>query len=157
MSDICPQCGAALRAGERCRERFDVAQARELEDPAYGAVHHLSVPCYMLQHNAYSRDGWLYSRALLARFVEGLSPDAARRQHRRDVDSGRRAWSITKGDKLAGVDGIAWTRTIADVRLDTPEHYCADVRAWAASVLADTADLARAAGGEGDLGTDTGR
>jgi hypothetical protein len=139
-----------LPDGEGCRERFDVAQARELEDPAYGAVHHLSVPCYMLQHNAYSREGWLFTRALLARFVAGDTPDTARRRSRGALDSGRRTWSVTRGEKLAGVDGIAWTRTIADVRLDTAERYCADVRAWAASVLADSEELARAAGGGED-------
>jgi hypothetical protein len=39
------------------------------------------------------------------------------------------------------VEQIVWTRTVADVRADTPEHYCADVRAWAAAVLVDTAAL----------------
>jgi hypothetical protein len=104
----------------------------------------------MLQHNAYSREGWLFTRALLARFVAGDTPDAARRRSRGALDSGRRTWSVTRGEKLAGVDGIAWTRTIADVRLDTAERYCADVRAWAASVLADSEELARAAGGGED-------
>ena len=150
MSSTCPQCGAVLPAGEECRERFDVAQARELAEPAYGAVHQFSVLCYMLQHNAYSREGWLGGRALLARFFAGDTPDAARRRHRRDVDSGRRTWRVTRGEKLAGVDEVAWTRTIADVRLDTAEHYCADVRAWATSVVADTAELACAAGGGRD-------
>lgn len=150
MSSTCPQCGAVLPDGEECRERFDVAQARELEDPTYGAVHHLSVPSYMLQHNAYSREGWLGARALLAGFVSGDTPSAARRRHRRDVDSGRRTWSVTRGEKLAGVDAITWTRTIADARLDTAEHYCADVHAWAASVIADSEALARAAGGGRD-------
>jgi hypothetical protein len=30
---------------------------------------------------------------------------------------------------------------VADVRLDTSEHYCADVKRWAESVLADSAEL----------------
>jgi hypothetical protein len=60
------------------------------------------------------------------------------------MDSGQRTWSITRGPKLAGVESIAWTRTIADVRLDTAEHYCADVRAWAESILVDSAALVSA-------------
>jgi len=41
------------------------------------------------------------------------------------------------------VAAIAWSRTIADARLSTAEQYCADVRAWAESVLADSAALMR--------------
>jgi hypothetical protein len=50
--------------------------------------------------------------------------------------------------KLAGVESIAWTSTIADVRLDTAEHYRADVWVWAAQIVDDSEDLIRAAGGE---------
>jgi hypothetical protein len=39
---------------------------------------------------------------------------------------------------MAGLDGIIWTRTIADVRLDSAEAYREDVLRWAESVLADT-------------------
>jgi hypothetical protein len=62
------------------------------------------------------------------------------------MDSGQRTWSLTKGAKLAQVGDIVWTRTIADVRIDTTEHYCADVRDWAIAVLADTAALVQALG-----------
>lgn len=141
MPFTCPQCGATYATDERCEDRFNVSQIQELEDPAYYAVHQFSVACYMLQHNAYSRDGWLATRDLLAQFHAGLTPDEVRRRHRRDVDSGRRTWSITKGPKLAGVETISWSRTIADVRLDTAAHYCADVRAWAETILADSAVL----------------
>jgi hypothetical protein len=138
----CPHCGATFPSGETCRERFDTAQMMELGDPAYYAVHHLSVVCYMLQHNMYPRDGWLAARQLLYQFVyESLAPAEARRQNRRMWDSGRRRWSLTKGTKLKQVNDIDWRRTIADVRLDTAEHYCADVREWAIAVLADTAAL----------------
>ena len=136
----CPQCSAEFLEGEDCRARFDLCLAKEFADPAiFGAVHNLSVPAYMLQHNEYSREGWLETRKLLAKFVyEGLSPSDARKQNRAQVDSGNRKWSFTKGTKLAQVDNIRWTRTIADVRLDNAENYCAAVRLWAASVLADT-------------------
>lgn len=62
------------------------------------------------------------------------------------MDSGQRTWSLTKGAKLTQVDDIVWTRTIADVRFDTAEHYCADVREWAIAVLADTEALVQAPG-----------
>jgi hypothetical protein len=145
----CPQCGAAFVPGETCSDRFTATQLKEAENPeSYYAVHHLSVPCYMLQHNAYSRDGWLAVRQLLRQFVhEGLTPEQARRQYRTRWDSGERKWSMTKGKKLAGVDEIAWTWTIADVRFDTAENYCADVREWARAVLSDTEALVKSATG----------
>ncbi len=147
MSEVvaatCPQCGAALAPGETCRDRFDEGQLKEAGEPARYAVHHLSVPCYMLQHNIYSREGWLETREALRQFVqEGLKPAEARRRNRIRLDSGHRTWSVIRGPKLAGVEQIRWTFTVADVRLDTPEHYCADVRRWAESVLADSAELA---------------
>jgi hypothetical protein len=105
---------------------------------AFGAVHHLTVASYMLQHNAYSRDGWLEARKMLSRFIrDGVLPAEMRNQSRARLDSGRRAWSFTKGARLPEFEMIAWTRTIADVRFDSPEVYCADVILWATSVLTD--------------------
>jgi hypothetical protein len=149
MSYTCPLCGGEFPAGETCRERFDACLAREFENPAtYGAVHHLSVACYMLQHNAYSRDGWMETRNMLAQFIrEGAPPAGIRRRNRSRLDSGHRTWSVTQGAKLSEFDTIVWTRTIADVRLDDPEVYGADVKLWAASLLTDTDALASAAVG----------
>jgi hypothetical protein len=98
----------------------------------------------MLQHNGYSRDGWIMARHLLTRFLGGWTPEEVRRQYRKAVDSGNRTYSITRGPKLEGVEAITWTRTIADVRLDTAEHYCTDVRAWAESIVTDSEALMRA-------------
>ncbi len=136
----CPQCGAQFPAGETCRDRFDLCLAKEFEQPtSYGSVHHLTVACYMLQHNVYSREAWQEARQMVAQFIrQGRMPSDVRRQNRKRLDSGQRRWSVTKGAKMAGLDGIAWTRTIADVRFDTPDLYCADVKLWAAGVLSDT-------------------
>lgn len=147
MPDRCPRCGATYRTDETCEDRFNAGQAQELTDPAYYAVHHLSVPYFMLQHNRYSRDGWIRARELLARFLNGLTPDEARRQSRRALDSGNRTYSFTRGPKLAGVDMIAWTRTVADVRLDAAAHYCSDVREWAASIVRDSDEMMRTVSG----------
>jgi hypothetical protein len=142
MTFICPQCGGHFAGGETCQERFDLSQVTEVERPAYYVVHYLSVPAYWLQHNRYSREGWLFSRALLDQFVhQGLTPAQARRKNRLTVDSGHRTFSLTKGPKLAGVDDIRWSMTLADVPLDTAEGYVAGVRRWAESVLVDTAGL----------------
>lgn len=119
----------------------------EGDDPAYYAVHHLSVPAYYLQHNMYSREGWLAMHKLLGEFVyDGLTPQGARQKYTHEVDSGRRTFSIVRGERLPGVEQIVWGFTIAGVRLDTAEHYCEDVRRWARQVCEDAAALVAAAG-----------
>jgi Family of unknown function (DUF5946) len=143
MIHKCPQCGADLPPDEPCQHRFDLCMALEYENPTtFGAVHHLTVACYMLQHNAYSRDGWLGARNIIARFIhDGVTPGKIRQQNHSRFDSGHRTWSVTKGAKFSEFDTIVWTRSIADVRYADPEVYCADVKLWATSVLTDTETL----------------
>jgi len=132
-------------SGSQCSNRFWEGQILEGNDPAYYAVHHLSVPAYYLQHNLYSRAGWLAVHKLLSEFVfEGLTPQLARQKYKHEVDSGKRTFSIVRGEKLAGVELIDWNATMADVRLDTAEQYCEDVRRWAQQVCEDGAALAAA-------------
>jgi hypothetical protein len=50
-------------------------------------------------------------------------------------------WRVTAGEKLEEFGTIVCSRTIADVRLDNPRVYRADVELWATSVLADTQPL----------------
>jgi hypothetical protein len=151
MERTCDQCRTTLPEGLTCEDLFYQGQALEIEQPARYAVHQLSVPCYMLQHNRYSRAGWLGARELLGQFLDGLAPADARQQNREKLDSAQRKFSITRGEKLAGVEAVKWTFNVGQVRLDTPEHYCADVRRWAACVLADSAALARTAGDKGTV------
>jgi hypothetical protein len=143
MLQKCPQCGAEFLADEQCRDRFDLCLALEFENPTtFGAVHHLTVACYMLQHNVYSREVWLEARNMVAQFIRaGVAPAEMRRRNRSRFNSGRRAWSVTKGPKLAEFETIAWSRTIASVRPENPETYCAGVTLWATSILADTGPL----------------
>jgi hypothetical protein len=84
----------------------------------------------------------LEARKMIAEVIDqGVNPAGLRRRNRRALDSGRRQWRVTQGEKIAAVEEIVWTRTIADVQLDDPEVYCADVRLWAISVIADTEPL----------------
>ncbi len=147
MTDLCPKCGAQLREGETCGDLFNLTQFKEAEVPACFQVHHLSVPSYMLQHNVYSKEGWLAARGLLDQFINGgLMPESARRQNRQRMDDGHRLWRLTSGPKLEGVGKIGWTLTVADIRLDTTNNYCGDIRAWAEALLTDTKDLVRSEG-----------
>ena len=148
MPQICPLCGAEFPSGEQCRDRFDLCLALEFENPAaFGSVHHLTVVCYMLQHNAYSRDAWLEGRKMLAQFVrEEATPAEMRKQGRSKLNSQRRTGSVTRCEKLPNFEAITWSCTIADIRRDDPQTYCADVNLWARSVLRDTETLMQALG-----------
>jgi hypothetical protein len=139
----CPQCGADLPSGKECRSLFDQCLALEFEYPtSYGQVHFLTVTCYLLQHNAYSRAAWLEARKMLALYVrQGISPNDLRRRMQQELDNGHRSWSVTKGERFSKIDSKVWSRSIADIRLDNAETYCVDIDVWAKSVLEDTESI----------------
>lgn len=131
---ICPECGAV-----NCRSRFDEFLVLEFTDAGYGAVHHLTVTAYMLQHSSQlTREGWLHERELLREFLVDNKPPAFIRKQNRDlVDSGRRTFKIKSRDGQRSIQKSTWTKTILDVRAENAEEYCADVTHWARSVLED--------------------
>ena len=133
----CPECGAANSA---CESRFHECLAREFEDSMYGAVHHLTVASYMLQHSSkLTREGWQHERELLIEFLVEDSPPAFIRQQNKDlVDSGKRVFKIKSKDGKPVISKTSWTKTILDIRMENAEEYCKDVIAWAASVLEET-------------------
>jgi hypothetical protein len=139
---ICPECGAVWGGGKTCRDDFDQMLAWEYEDLArFGAVHHLMVLCYHLQHpSLYSPEGLSYGRQLLVDFIErGVTPSEVHQRNRERVDSSSRAWKI-RGTPASHGDyehPVAWRMTAADVIAGGTEHYCDNVRAWARAVLDD--------------------
>jgi hypothetical protein len=138
--NLCPECGAPENA---CGTRFQECLVREFEDSAYGAVHHLTVAAYMLQHSSkLTREGWLYERELLREFlVEKKPPAFIRKQDKDLVDSGMRAFKIKSRDGAPVINKVTWMKTILDIRVENAEKYCADVIAWARSVLEDTGEI----------------
>lgn len=130
----CPECGA-----ENCESRFNEFLALEFTDAGYGAVHHLTVTAYMLQHSSkLTREGWLHERELLREFlVENKPPAFIRKQNKDLVDSGKRAFKIKSRDGLPVINKASWTKTILDVRTGNAEVYCADVSGWARAVLGE--------------------
>jgi hypothetical protein len=132
---ICPECGA-----ENCQACFDEFLVLEFTDAGYGAVHHLTVTTYMLQHSSkLTREGWLHMRGLLREFlVQNKPPALIRKQNKDLVDSGRRKFKIASKDGQPVVSKTTWTKTILDVRLDNAETYCVDVTEWARSVLMES-------------------
>ncbi len=119
--------------------RFDEFLALEFTDAGYGAIHHLTVTAYMIQHSSkLTREGWLHERELLREFlVENKPPAFIRKQNRDLVDSGKRTFKIKSRDGKPVINKTSWTKTILNVRTENAEVYCADVSAWARAVLED--------------------
>jgi hypothetical protein len=134
QEDICPECGAP---DGLCQTRFDEFLALEFSDPGHGAVHHLTVAAYMLQHSSkLTREGWIYERELLQEFlVENKSPLLVRQQKRDVVDSGKRQFKIKSRTGQPVIAKTAWARTILDVRADDTKSYCLGIEMWARAVL----------------------
>lgn len=135
-SPTCPECGAAWADGRTCRDAFDQMLAWEFEDPGgAGAVHHLTVLCYHLQHpSLYTPEGLAWARAGLKAFVaEGVSPQEMRRRSRRALDSGTRTWQVT-GAPASYALQPRWTLTVVDAGAGDKAGHCARVEAWARSV-----------------------
>ena len=130
----CPECGAV---DHLCQTRFDEFLILEFTDAGYGAVHHLTVTAYMLQHSSkMTREGWLFERELLKEFlVENKPPAYIRKQNRDVVDSGKRKFKIKSKTGLPVINKATWRKTIVDVRTESAEVYCEDINAWARSVL----------------------
>ena len=142
-SQTCPECGAAWTDGRTCRDAFDQMLAWEFEDPGgAGAVHHLTVLCYHLQHpSLYTPEGLRRARAVLAEFVEqGTSPHEIRRRNRDALDSGKRAWKVT-GAPAAYARPPQWTMTVVDAGTGEQAGHCARVEGWARSVYAALRDI----------------
>jgi len=133
----CPECGAL---DNLCQTRFDEFLVLEFTDTGYGAVHHLTVATFMVQHSSkMTREGWLYERELLKEFlIENKPPQLVRKQMKDTVDSGKRKFKIKSRDGLPVINKTTWTKTILDVRTENAEVYCEDINAWARSVLEET-------------------
>ena len=141
MRMTCPECGAT---DSLCKSRFDEFLVLEFTDAGYGAVHHLTVTAYMLQHSSkLTREGWLHERQLLHEFlVENNPPAYIRKQNKDLVDSSKRKFKIKSRDGKPVINKSAWTKTILDARTENAEVYCADVIAWARSVLEEAEAIA---------------
>lgn len=137
----CPECGAPETL---CQMRFDEFLALEFTNAGYGAIHHLTVTAYMVQHSSkLTREGWLHERELLREFLVENKPSAFIRKQNRDlVDSGKRTFKIKSRDGKPVINKTSWTKTILDVHTENAEVYCADVSAWARAALEDAEAIA---------------
>ena len=132
----CPECGAPENL---CQTRFDEFLVLEFTDAGYGAVHHLTVATFMVQHSSrMTREGWMYERELLREFlIENKPPQLIRKQIKDTVDSGKRTFKFKSKTGLPAINKSSWTKTILDIRAENAEVYGQDINAWATAVLED--------------------
>jgi hypothetical protein len=137
----CPECGAADGS---CQTRFDEFLVLEFTDAGYGAVHHLTVATFMVQHSSkMTREGWQYERDLLREFlVEKKTPAMMRKQIKDTVDSGKRTFKFKSKTGVPVINRTAWAKTILDIRAENAEVYREDINAWARSVLEEAEAVA---------------
>jgi hypothetical protein len=140
--NTCSECGAILTSGRSCQDYFDALLAKEYSNTEYGAVHHLSVTAYMLQHpSRLSKRGWLEMRCLLFSFIkQGKSPNEVRKTTQKSVQNNQRNFSFTKGESIK-LGNINWTKTISNIRMEKASTYCQDVFEWASQILKDTEEF----------------
>ena len=138
----CAECGAEQRAGAECRACFEALLAFEAErPPVFGAVHHLTVAAYFLQHPiGYAPDILDAWHALLADALDGrATPRELMRRHGRQFAGSRRvrtAEATTPPHWPA-----SWPSTVCSVlnpleELPTPDVYIERARAWACETRA---------------------
>jgi hypothetical protein len=130
----CLDCGAP---DNTCETRFQEFLIKEFEEAGYGAVHHLTVATYMLQHSSkLTSEGCFPLREVLREFLVENKPPAFIRKRNKDlVDSGKRKFKIKSKDGLPVIKKNTWTKTILDIRIENAEVYCEDVTMWARAVL----------------------
>ena len=140
MTQRCNQCGATHDDGADCESCFHALLAYENERPAaFGAVHHLTVATYYLQHPAgYTHEALTHWRELVGKALNG-----ARIRELREL-SGRRF----EGAKRVREPGspppawwpAAWPVAIQDVFVPGTtvdvDIYVQRAREWAKATLA---------------------
>jgi len=133
MSANCPECGAA-----GCRDKFESMLALEFESPTiFGAVHHITVICYNIQHpHEFTEESLAWMRlSLRAIIVDGLSPAELRKQVRKTIKGGVQVKRHAEPSQEPLTRN--WSMTITDIRTENPEGYREDINAWARSILKD--------------------
>lgn len=143
----CPDCGADQLPESTCQDCFNSLLAFELEHPeAFGAVHHLTVSCFYLQHpRGYAHATLRAWRDLVAASLDGtMSTQELRDLHGKLFGGATRMRE--PGAKPPAGWPRAWPVTIHEVitpdAVLTSDQYVRRSLEWAAGVRAalDAAD-----------------
>ena len=139
----CPDCGAPVVDGRDCRELFGQLLAHEYESPqSFGAVHHLTVAAYFLQHpRGYSRGAIDMWRIIVDESLDGISTAADFLDRARGQLAGGGVRVREPGAEPPPNWPTSWPMTVADViaaegeTVDAEDH-TKRVRQWAESIRA---------------------
>lgn len=140
MEYRCPECGAAAADNKNCQSIFDTFLALEFSDPEYGAVHFLTVSCFMIQHGRYSDEGlaWIKEQ-LRGYFQAGTTPAVIIQTQKKIVSNASRKWKIMRQAGSTPPPRVAWSMTIADVAstYNGSESYRNLIHKWGETTLAE--------------------
>ena len=146
MNYHCPGCGARHPGDTTCQDVFDAFLALEFSDPAYGAVHMLTVACFMIQHGRYSDTGLVWiEQQLHAHLEQGVPVEYIRRQAAKETGQDVRGWKVMRQPGDPPQTKIIWSVTIADVAANygNAPGYREWVARWARATLQDMQPLTR--------------
>jgi hypothetical protein len=115
-----------------CEATFHAFLTYDFSDPGYGAVHHLVVAAYMLQHDQYDDETRETMLATVVPWLDRAPTDHDRAQIRAAFDGPRRA---IKRESRAPSVPRAWRLTVEDVNDSSAEAYRRTVRTWAAATI----------------------
>jgi hypothetical protein len=144
MQNTCPGCGAILTGERTCQSTFDEFLVLEFTDPGYGAVHMLTVACFMIQHGQYSDQGLVWIEQRLRNHLEnGVSTEQIRKQAAVEASQDQRSWKVTRAAGDPPQRKVDWSMTIIDVAAGyhDADSYCALVRQWARTTLREMKPL----------------
>ncbi len=137
--NVCPSCGAHWHDNVTCEDHFRQMLAWDFSDAQAGAVHHLTVLCYHLQHpHLLSQEGLVGQMELLRLSIEeAYSPSELRAYNRPLADNATRKTPISARPDNIGAykQPIAWSMTCSYVTEIGLEGYPDRVRQWASSVM----------------------
>lgn len=145
-SDKCPECGAIYNDQRACESVFNEFLLLEMTDAEYGAVHLLTVACYMIQHGQYSDEALVWIEQRLRDYLEkGIPTEQIRRNAAQETGQDRRTWKVTRPENGPPQAKIPWSMTIIDValRYSDADSYRDLVRRWASRTLSEMQPLLR--------------
>jgi hypothetical protein len=140
----CPDCGAILPNGLTCRSVFDEFIALELTDPEFGAVHLLTVACYMIQHGGYTDEALIWIEGKLRDYLEkGIPTEQIRQKAQKETPQDRRKWKVSRRSGDPPQVKIPWSMTIVAVATNyhNAESYRELIKQWARTTLEEMKPL----------------
>jgi hypothetical protein len=111
-------------------EKFRECLGKDFSDEGYFSAHHLLVLCYMIQCNAYNNKYKEMVCKILKGFIDGKELKGIMTENRK-LFNGKDKTPILRGGNEKDIFFDKWEKTIMDIRTDSAENYCQDIKDWA--------------------------